>query len=921
MINALANNSTCSSNTPKMNRRQIDLMPSMADICALTFEILNNPSSAIFPESDTEPAQNMVESDKDCVPPPSPTKLPNIFSKLNRKSSFRKAVTALTAPITKGPQDASSPKTQHNRTQSVKHSRTKSKDEIDTSNIVQKRHLSVPKDISQIQMVDVDLLNLLGKYGRTPVGDSSSMSILSTTTNSAASLLALDESSRALRIYEQDDKGLADPGPSFEFSDSDEDNIQDVPKKLSVDESLKKEDTKMFTKTKIVSKTTMEEDKSILLKSPEMLEMLEMRKIEMSEGKTCRRDSERRGEETLFNTLLNKNVTLTYRGDVIREQFKQQDFIDTGEMLPQEKSQPETSNRNRSPDSEEVVQILVGDYGSKDSSPPIFHDAKPIVTIEPPSPMPEHDSQSYTFSTPSVSQNDISFIEPIIRDDLDLETARKRQRRPTKWRVKPLDSENETKTEREPSEIEDADLSDTAHSNNTSTTFFPPFFPESHPIVTIEPPTPMSRSVADELPNLANFNNEKNPNLLTVIDEDVSIKAVQPKANDHFDFIQVSSTLIDALDVAQPNNTEDGQKLDFISEIKEDNTSGFNLKEETREDIRSKSPTNQLDIAEFADGNVSPRVGKQQFSTSYPCNGPEECFVQPYPSQNVDNILDSSTNDSEDQCIKTTQAEVTINMEHCDNSSGNLTLENLSGSSFKSSNVNEVDIGSLEYISDNINDENAEDRKAACTISTDFDDTNHSQHGVGMMAKNSTNKYSKKALENDYNVDDLSCSSRSRSLRCVSLPPKLCPLLITNNTTRFLNIMSRRSEISIGKRFDMRRIFRCSCRTCLKSSLSVVSKSLPNLTVSVFLSPPLPSHRSCLALDQEKSRSCSKINEQPTSTGSEITNQNTSRQESQPLTSQNLQQEKTEDNDKSPESETGCSPPKGMADSINKYSA
>ena len=77
---------------------------------------------------------------------------------------------------------------------SVISSKTKTKEEFDVSNMSQKRHLSVPKDMGQMQVVDKDLLSLLGNQGQKRVSRNSSMASIneSTKTSSASSLLELE---------------------------------------------------------------------------------------------------------------------------------------------------------------------------------------------------------------------------------------------------------------------------------------------------------------------------------------------------------------------------------------------------------------------------------------------------------------------------------------------------------------------------------------------------------------------------------------------------------------------------------------------------------------------------------------------------------------------------------------------------------
>ena len=311
--------STFSTNTPQMKRHKVDSLPSMSEVSSDTYDISSKVSSTIVPPDDQDSSLPPEAADDDNIPPSSPTKTAGFFSKLNRGASFRKAVNALKAPVPKSPQVPSPMVPHHNRASSVKNKPTKSKDEFDSNIVPQKRHLSVPKDISQMPLVDMDLLTLAGKQGkggtRKSSMDSSLVSILSTATTSALSLLGIDEESKSKISAEPGDK-TPERQASFELGDSDdEDEYDDIGKESANNDILKAEDNKKALKGKIISSTTMEEDKSILMKSPS-LEMLDIQ--------TCRRDSERRGEETLINTLLNKNVTLTYRGDVIREQIKEQ---------------------------------------------------------------------------------------------------------------------------------------------------------------------------------------------------------------------------------------------------------------------------------------------------------------------------------------------------------------------------------------------------------------------------------------------------------------------------------------------------------------------------------------------------------------------------------------------------------------------
>ena len=318
-----------------MKRHKNCVLPSMSDVSSETYDISSKPSSTIVSEVEQEVSLPSETTDVDLIPPSSPTKSSGFFSKLNRGASFRKAVSALKAPVAKSPQVPSPSVPHHNRASSVKNKATKSKDEFDASIVSQKRHLSVPKDISQMPMVDMDLLALAASHGKSGTRkssmDSSLVSILSTATTSALSLLGMDEQSKSQTLSELGDKTAPERLASFDLGDSDDEDTYDATRKDSADNDvLKVEENKKIGKTKIVSSTTMEEDKSILMKSPS-LEILDIQ--------TCRRDSERRGEETLMNTLLNKNVTLTYRGDVIREQIKEQkDSNDVTDIICPENS-------------------------------------------------------------------------------------------------------------------------------------------------------------------------------------------------------------------------------------------------------------------------------------------------------------------------------------------------------------------------------------------------------------------------------------------------------------------------------------------------------------------------------------------------------------------------------------------------------
>merc|ERR1712226_744843 len=112
---------------------------------------------------------------------------------------------------------------------------TKSKDEFDASIVSQKRHLSVPKDISQMPIVDMDLLTLAASHGKSGTRkssmDSSLVSILSTATTSALSLLGMDEQSKSQTLSELGDKTVPERLASFYLGDSDDEDTYDATRK------------------------------------------------------------------------------------------------------------------------------------------------------------------------------------------------------------------------------------------------------------------------------------------------------------------------------------------------------------------------------------------------------------------------------------------------------------------------------------------------------------------------------------------------------------------------------------------------------------------------------------------------------------------------------------------------------------------
>ena len=885
------------------------------------FNIFSNPSSSMLPEPEKVSPRQSFALDGDIASQQSPSKSPSILSKLNRGSSFRKAVNALKTPITKTPQPSPTPI--HNRSYSVRNSKTKTKEEFDVSNMSQKRHLSVPKDMGQMQVVDKDLLSLLGNQGPKKVSRNSSMASIneSTKTSSASSLLDLEIPSKSLISGEKNEKaGVLDHGTCFQMSDPETESFIESLKETR-DGCLKSDDNnKSFPRTKIIQETTMEEDKSILLKNPS---------YESLEVQTCRRDSERRGEETLMNTLLNKNVTLTYRGDVIREQLKQQDSTDGGENVLDKQQADEMSKmdgeRNQSPtSSDEVVKILVGNYGSKDSTPPIFHDAKPIVTIEPPSPMPEGDNQSYIYAPPIFQNREVSFHGSSSSDDDKLAISPKRQRRPTKWLVEPLvarergNSSSPLMGDSNDGIVEE-DLMDSNDMDETSSSpFTPPLFQENQPIVTIEPPTPMSASVAEGLSNYheneidmfpfgENLPSDDMPSEDLLLDDPILMRSN----------IDLAST---------PNIGETMQQLHDTMGNNSESLGGIKSKQY----LASSEFKDQIDYATFKEDDAISD-GKEMIASIEPNRYPEECIEVPLPCTKTEVCLSDKTNVCRAKnfmpCKDTSMTANLQTIEQNENAVRVLEVEKSSCNTLCSSIDDKLDVDGIETMSVKSNDQNSisagsdntsrqslkEDGVVNTYACTDCIKSSDRKTEPDTSNQNDNNN----TFEDDSNVvEDILSSARSRLIRCVSLPPKLCPLLITNNTSRFLNIMSRkRTEFSnVQNDFDSCRFFRCSCRTCLKSSLSAVSKSLPNLNFPVFLSPHLAFNRSCPTLDQEKSSSCSKIfngNSSSSNAG------DTKTQDPSYPTGQTQPGERVEENDKSPESDTGCSPPKGMLIGLN----
>ena len=322
-------------------------------------------------------------------------------------------------------------------------------------------------------------------------------------------------------------------------------------------------------------------------------------------------------------------------------------------------------------------------------------------------------------------------------------------------------------------------------------------------------------------------------------------------------------------------------------------------------------------------------VGKTPIPTSnLPVLNSEDFLSASCFQQNIKTPLDSTKQYSKRKnhslCIKLNKTETIENVEQHKNKS------------FESGEVVNLDLGSkynktlvdnsnMNSSCEEMNDETLSSsisgasscsqepinvhEKASAIVRSNSDEGNCSQISGNKTRKTFYNN-NKQTLDKDFNVDDF---SRNRSSRGVSLPPKLCPLAITNNTSRFLSIMSRQSEVSIGKTLDVRRLgSRCSCKTCLKASMSLVSKSLPNLTTSVFLSPLFYPDRCSSSSDQQKSKGNGKITDASTN----VTSDGCSKLGTACTTQSSKQLEKadkkTEDDvENSPESESGCSPPKG----------